>query len=75
MWTINEEVHVTKWIEEPEEKLLPSDSYRRADLKHIKNKEWDEAEAAKHELEEIQRRDKRLRDKTEGTEATSPTTA
>jgi len=64
MWTINEEVHTTKWIKEPKEKLLVSDTYARPDLHFIIDQNWDEAESSKHELEEIQRRDKKLREKT-----------
>lgn len=60
-WTINDECHPTVWSKETIAKLLPSDSYQRADLNFIIEKKWDEAEAAKHELEELQRHDKKLR--------------
>lgn len=46
-----------------------SDSYCRKDLLLIEQKQWDDAENAKHELEELQRRDKRLRG---GTDAEEP---
>ena len=41
--------------------VLESDSCKRADLVALANKEWDKAEASKHELEELQRHDKKQR--------------
>ena len=42
-------------------KVLPSDMDRRGDIPHIIKKEWEEAEHAKVEMEELQRHDRRLR--------------
>lgn len=44
-----------------QEFLLPSDSQLRTDMPHLKSKNFDEAEKAKFELEEMQRRDKKNR--------------
>lgn len=41
--------------------LLPSDSLKRTDLVLIKGKQWDEAQAEKERLENLQRADKKLR--------------
>ena len=40
---------------------LPSDSSRRADGAAIMMEDWETAEAAKHELEQLQRHDAKLR--------------
>jgi hypothetical protein len=44
------------------EHLLPSDSYLRIDHEYLRNKEYDEAEKEKYDLEEQQRKDKKLRE-------------
>ena len=62
IWSINDEISRLQWVEQLEECMsLPSDSSSRPDSHHILNQEWDEAEAAKHVLEDAQRGDKRLR--------------
>ena len=45
--------------------LLPSDSSLRIDAKMIIEEMWEESEQAKQALEEVQRADKRARDRTE----------
>lgn len=62
MWTINSEVLRSAWLAEPPIMVLESDSTKRPDLHAIAAKDWDNAEAAKHELEELQRKDKKLRE-------------
>ena len=44
-----------KWM------VLPSDNTVREDLKLIATKDWKAAEDTKHKLEELQRKDKKLR--------------
>lgn len=41
--------------------VLPSDNTVREDLKLIATKDWKAAEDTKHKLEELQRKDKKLR--------------
>lgn len=41
--------------------MLPSDSGNRPDIKCMLEKNMDEAEKCKHEMEELQRRDKHIR--------------
>ena len=62
MWTINSEVNKSEWMDEPSIMVLESDSYKRLDLIAIREKEWETAEAEKVKLEELQRKDKKLRD-------------
>lgn len=70
-WTVNDEI--PQWLspndetlkEEHREFLLPSDSSQRPDLKQMLTKTFDQAEKEKHELEELQRKDKRLRQQAE----------
>lgn len=45
--------------------LLPSDSGNRPDIQHMLEKNFDEAERRKNEMEELQRRDKHLRSQAE----------
>ena len=45
--------------------VLPSDSARRGDAILMKQEQWEEAEAAKHAMEELQRDDKKLRTEAE----------
>lgn len=53
IWSINHEIERMQWLEELEPGLvLPSDSSLRQDAHHILNEAWEEAEAAKHELED-----------------------
>lgn len=63
IWTINDSHLVSKWTD-PTDKtmILPSDSQKREDLINIRTENWNEAENAKHELEELQRKDKKLRE-------------
>ncbi len=54
---------LTKWIVPTDAGLiLPSDSSKRKDLLFLAESKWDDAEQAKHELEELQRHDKKQRD-------------
>lgn len=47
--------------EKLQEYLLPSDSQLRADMGPLKSKDFEDAEIQKYALEELQRKDKRLR--------------
>ena len=49
-------------MDEPDIMVLESDSLKRKDLQCIENKDWDNAEAEKHAMEELQRKDKRMRE-------------
>lgn len=62
IWSINSDVPrlVLKDLSN-DKRLLPSDSNVRPDARLIITKDWDEAESAKHELEQRQRADKKLR--------------
>ena len=62
VWTINDE-HLASEFNHPEDKklLLESDSCNRQDGVLIGLKKYEEAEAEKHRLEELQRHDKKLR--------------
>jgi len=62
IWSINENVPRLEWVSVDNSLLLPSDSSVRPDSRHILLEEWEQAEAAKHHLETIQRADKKLRD-------------
>jgi hypothetical protein len=46
-----------------EGKTIPSDTMRRIDLNYIKAENWDRAQEEKERLENIQRNDKKLREK------------
>ena len=65
LWRIDQDL--PNW-EPPKEKtsdglmVLPSDSSKRIDVKPMIEKSWEEAEKNKKELEELQRKDKRLRE-------------
>lgn len=61
MWTVNQGVIGTKWVDTPDYMNLESDSSKRSDIQKIRDAEWEEAEQNKHELEELQRKDKRMR--------------
>lgn len=61
-WSIKDKHMVSKWAAPAPEHILPSDSSRRTDLIAITAENWEEAEAQKHELEELQRHDKKLRE-------------
>ena len=68
-WNINDEK--PKWFvcndenlpEELKEPILASDSRFRPDIKFMLEKDMDQAEKEKHQLEEVQRKDKHLRQK------------
>jgi hypothetical protein len=66
-WTIEEEIPQWKMVndetlpDEMKEFLLPSDSYLRPDHPPMRNKEFDDAEREKQLLENIQRKDKKMR--------------
>ena len=65
VWRITDEVPL--WLEHKEvmsdgTKVLPSDMERRADIPPMISKDWKTAETIKHEMEEQQRADQRLRD-------------
>ena len=45
--------------------VLPSDSYKRIDVGPMYEKSWEQAEANKLKLEELQRHDRRLREAAE----------
>ena len=51
--------------------MLPSDSSLREDSNLIFQQEWERAEAAKHALEEVQRNDKKLRERAAAARADS----
>ena len=53
MWTINDNISRTEWEDVQDSMILPSDTRRRPDANHILNEEWEEAETAKHELEQV----------------------
>lgn len=59
-WEIGEEWGT--WYKPDQIKLLPSDSCLRADINYLKEKDYENAQAAKEELEEIQRKDKAIRE-------------
>lgn len=42
--------------------VLMSDTQMRIDLIKIREQQWQEADEAKHQLEELQRKDKKLRE-------------
>jgi hypothetical protein len=50
------------WLKPDEKHLLESDSSLRPDLNFLKDKDYDNAQTAKENLEEQQRVDKNLRD-------------
>lgn len=52
-----------EWMKPDEKEMLQSDSCLRPDLNFIKDKDYDNAQNAKDEIEEQQRKDKALRDK------------
>lgn len=65
VWRITDEV--PEWLPHNEvmsdgTKVLPSDMERRPDIPPMIRKDWKEAEQIKHEMEEQQRADQRLRD-------------
>ena len=49
-------------MEDPGIQVLESDSHKRDDLINIEARNWEQAEASKHQLEELQRKDKKLRE-------------
>ena len=54
IWSINSDINRMEWVNEIDPKLiLPSDSSHRPDAAHILAEEWDEAEASKHEQEDL----------------------
>ena len=61
-WTINDSIGRLTWDEVEPYLKLASDSSVREDALHIQEEAWEEAEAAKHELEQVQRNDKKLRE-------------
>ena len=52
-WTINDAIPRMEWVQVEDYLMLPSDSSVRPDAHHILAQEWEEAEASKHELEEL----------------------
>lgn len=62
IWTINDLSLVTTWLKPDVSQILESDGTRRKDAQAIAIKSWTTAEEEKHKLEELQRRDKKLRD-------------
>jgi hypothetical protein len=61
LWTIDQGHLAAEWGMPSADMIIPSDSSVRPDSIAIKQEKWDEAHARKHELEELQRHDKRLR--------------
>ena len=64
-WTINSEIERIQMVDVDPSLILESDTTKRPDANHIIAEEWDEAEASKHTMEELQRADKRLRTRAE----------
>lgn len=62
LWTVNDTQRESEWIVPDPSFILESDSSKRQDRVFILQKKWEEAETAKHELEELQRKDKRSRE-------------
>lgn len=60
-WEMGDEWGI--WNKPDEQHLLMSDSSLRADLNFLKEKDYENAQKAKEELEEAQRADKKLREK------------
>ena len=60
-WSINSVIPRIQMVEVDPSLILESDSTKRIDAHHLDAEEWDLAESTKHELEEIQRADKRIR--------------
>lgn len=52
-WTINDDLDRLEWVPIQPGMILPSDSTLREDAEHIRGGQWEEAESAKHALEEI----------------------
>ena len=44
MWTVNQAVIDTKWVDSPDYMILESDSSKRSDIQKIRDAEWEEAE-------------------------------
>jgi len=64
VWKIEDEIQ--PWKERsPSDFILPSDMMHRSDIPFMIEKKWEEAEHAKVEMEELQRKDKKLRDEAE----------
>ena len=62
VWTINDKFRLkSHYIDVEEHNRAPSDSSYRPDLQNLLTDHYDEAEAAKHEIEVLQRKDKALR--------------
>lgn len=61
IWSINSQIPRMKLVPVDPKDILPSDSSLRPDSKFLLEENFDEAEAAKHILEELQRNDKKLR--------------
>ena len=70
VWTIEDEV--PQWIEERKDgklrdgsRVLPSDMMNRTDIPFMIERNWEEAEKAKVEMEQQQRDDRKLREAAE----------
>jgi hypothetical protein len=50
-----------EWTQGDVGHILPSDSTKRSDLQSIKNDDYDNAQKYKDELENLQRKDKKIR--------------
>jgi hypothetical protein len=59
-WSFEDEYEPWNQIDMP--LVLPSDSYKRIDLKNIEDLDFETAQKNKEKLENIQRNDKKLRD-------------
>lgn len=60
-WSINNETH-KPWLQQ-DVMILQSDSLKRNDLISITNSDYNEAQKSKDDLENLQRSDKKLREK------------
>jgi hypothetical protein len=69
LWRIEDESNNITWKEYGDYSngmfALPSDTCQRIDVAPIQNNEWEEAEANKLKLEQLQRNDKKLRKEAE----------
>jgi hypothetical protein len=69
LWTVNDTQRESEWIVPDPSLILESDSSVRQDRVFILQEKWEEAETAKHELEELQRKDKRSREEATKTKS------
>jgi hypothetical protein len=59
LWSYND--NYLEWSQDEVGHVPPSDSTKRIDLQSIKNEDFDNAQKYKEELENLQRKDKKLR--------------